>query len=1082
MSNIINRQISANISTPLVFKEESNISLTDETLSLVGTAQKGPAFVPQQVSSFSKDDNVLNTWENVFGDFDKQNTKHGPIAARVWLESEKTQLSYTRVLGSPLSENVGFIVGDNILSGSSSYGIKGSNPFSNDLGDNGRTSFLGSIIENRDTTGYISPHKQYLEQTNITSPTNKTVCFVTDVVMMTSGSAFYLQNSDVDNINIISKKKDLSTKNSSENAFIGSTVSSSSLPMIYVQGLKNDSKNVLDYYYDGNTNKNFELDDINSDISQILYRGHFSYAKFRSLDKVRKPSAENKLKYLIMSGSGGWNAGEKNFENFKSPFKKSKTPWIVSQPLNREGIDDFSKKDLHKKCKKLFRFFSYDDGAAGNRFRFQIKPRRLGNVNAKVEIEKWSTFDIDLYEFINGNFDLLESFRDLNLNPFDEKYICNIIGTEHSVYNTVTKKIENKGLYKKTNNYVYVEVNDKIEDKQYTSDVIPSGFMPYPRLDINKNNITHVSSKDASSNININELVVMQNPLSYVSNHLFVYDKDNDKFKFKNRYWGVLFDHVSVKKFDNVLIAGQKKNIMFDTFVERRDNHYSNFHDYTKYFKNDYATKDNNIWVEDLSDNNTDTTNAFFHLEKILYPYIENSRSMWDFSFYQRNGIEVSKIIEIDEDLYKYVNIDSLLKTSTLDDSINAKFLKFDLMTYGGFDGLNDLDDFKREHHNFSILREYDGEIANSSTGQTHDAYSLATDIIFDDGNIRSDIFCLPGISHIDLIKKTVQRANDEQVLFVVDFPEYGFNLNSINEKYISYDGLIKDPYFYKNVNKSPDDYGDERDDIQHFINQGTENTINKFKEIYLFSDYTFVALNSIVATIDNVSRVQIPPSIFVINSLAEKSLNQTLDSIGINNTSFITYNTVLNRNFVYNNNKFDDLLIKAKKNDVCINPVGLMTAGNEIQLLSSNALNKNNMSNMKLYNNTRIKQTIMRELNNLLTVQPIFQGNSILFSNDSQSGLFLNLKVELDQALKAYFEEYIERGIIKRYSTYVDIANLNSKNSNSILNNRINGTISFTLFGPGPDNFVQLDINNLINNIKEFTNSNDINIINSTI
>ena len=55
MSNIINSQISANISTPLVFKEEEFVSLTDETLCLIGTAQKGPAFVPQQVTSFSKD-------------------------------------------------------------------------------------------------------------------------------------------------------------------------------------------------------------------------------------------------------------------------------------------------------------------------------------------------------------------------------------------------------------------------------------------------------------------------------------------------------------------------------------------------------------------------------------------------------------------------------------------------------------------------------------------------------------------------------------------------------------------------------------------------------------------------------------------------------------------------------------------------------------------------------------------------------------------------------------------------------------------------------------------------------------------
>ena len=61
MSNVINSQISADISTPFVFKEESVVSLTEETLCLAGTAQKGPAFVPQQLVSFDEDSNVLNT-------------------------------------------------------------------------------------------------------------------------------------------------------------------------------------------------------------------------------------------------------------------------------------------------------------------------------------------------------------------------------------------------------------------------------------------------------------------------------------------------------------------------------------------------------------------------------------------------------------------------------------------------------------------------------------------------------------------------------------------------------------------------------------------------------------------------------------------------------------------------------------------------------------------------------------------------------------------------------------------------------------------------------------------------------------
>lgn len=1082
MSNIINSQISANISTPLTFKEEALVSLTDETLCLVGTAQKGPAFVPQQVTSFSKSDNILNTWENIFGDFEDQTTSYGPITARTWLESGKTQLSYARVLGAPDSNNIGFTTGDNILSGSSTYGVKGSNPYSNTGGENGRTCFLGKVVKNKDTSGYISPHNKYLEQLNITNSIGKTVCFVTDVVLMTSGTSLYLQNDKIDNINIITKKKTLATKNNNESVFVGSTVSSSSLPLVYIQGLKNSSKNVLNSYH-SDVNKNFELNELNSNLSQILYRGHVSYAKFRNLNHLDQPSKDDKLKHLVMSGSSGWNTGTHNFENFKSSFKKAKTPWIVSQPVNRKGLTDFDKIDIYKKCEKLFRFFAYDDGVSGNRFRFKIIPRRTGNVKAESMSERWSIFDIELYEIDNNDFILLEKFSNLTLNPYDKNYIASIIGTEHSFYNVSTKKIENKGFYRKTNNYIYVEVHDNVENEVYPTNLIPCGFMPYPRLDINKNNLSYVTNKDANSNVVIDNLFVCQNPLKYVANHLFVYDENEKSFKYKKRYWGILFDKVKVKKIKNVSIAGQNKNIIFDSYADQLETDYNSFIDYTKYFKNDYLDSSNNIWVEDLEDNNIDYLNSFFHLEKILYPYPEtNSKVMWNFAFYQRLGELVNKITDIDVSMYKYVNVDELLASDTLDDSINSRYLHFDLMTYGGFDGLNILDDFKRERHDLSILREYDQEIADKTTGQTYDAYNLAADIIFNDGNIRSDIFCMPGISHIDLLKKLTQKSNDEQFLFVGDFPEYGFNSSIINENHINFDGLIKDPYFYKNVNNTPDNYDDERDDLQCFINQGVDNTIDKFKENYLISEYAFITLNSIIASIDDVERVQIPSSILVLNAIATKEISETLDSNEINNPGFLTYNTVLNRNFIYNNNKFDSLLQKIKKSDICINPTGLMSSDSKLKLLSANSLNKNNKSIMKLYHNVRTKQTIIRELKDLLTVQPIFQGNSVLFSNDSQSGFLFNLKAIVDLALKDFFESYVERGIIKRFSVDVDLANLNSKTKENLLNNTLQGTVSFTFFDPGPENFVQLDLNSLINNIKQFTDSNDINIINTTI
>ena len=1076
MSNIINSQISANISTPLIFKEEEFVSLTDETLCLIGTAQKGPAFVPQQVTSFSKSDSILNTWENIFGDYSDQSTQFGPISARIWLESEKTQLSYTRVLGPENSNNVGFVVGDNILSGSSVYGLKGSNPFSNTNGNNGRTTFLATICKNKDTNGYISPHKDYFGQLNIES---SEVAVITDVIMMTSGSSLYLQKDEIENINIISKKKELSTKNNNELAFVGNTETSQSNPMLYIQGIKNSSKNVMDYYIDENLKNNFELNSINSDIEQILYRGHYSYAKFRNIKHFDKPLETETSKHLVLTGSGGWNSGTVNYENFESSFKKARTPWIVSQPVNRQETSDFNKKEIYKKCKKLFRFFTYDDGQSGNDFRFKVIPRRLGNKYSLSEFEKYSLFDIELYKLKNNNFILLENFQNLTLNPKDENYICKIIGTERDYYNFTTKKVENEGFYRKTNNYVYVEVHKDVEDQINISSLIPCGFMPYPRLNVDENKVTFVTSKSTAQNIE--NLKIIQNPIKYVGNFLFN-TNNTDNVSFVKQYWGILFDNIITKKFTDILINGQSKKLMFDCYSESLIDKNNFFSDYSKYFKNDYADFLNNVWVEDLEDNNTDTFNSFFHLEKILYTFNEeNIKDKWNYAFYQRDGKEVDQIGEISSAIYKYVNVDELLQSSTLSDSQNSRFLHFDFMTFGGFDGINLLDDYKREQHNFSILRDQDGEIVDKTTGQTYDSYKTAIDIIVNDENFRNDILCLPGISHSSILKHLTDLSRENKFFVILDFPEYGFNDNDVNENYVSFDGIIKQPYFYKNVSNRPYEYSDEDKKISVFIAQGTDNTITKFKEMYLTSEFAIASANTIIATIEDNQRIQIPSSILTINTIASTPVEQTLDSTTAI-TDFITYNSVLNKNFVYNNSKFDNLLSKNKEFDNCLNPTGVMSAGQEIKLLSSNTLNKNNKSIMKLSNNVRLKQTIMREIKNLLTVEPIFQGNSVLFSNNSQSNSIFNLKSTVDFKLRELFNNFIDQGFIKRYSIYVDVLNLDKNSEKNYLNNTIQGTISFSLFDPGPDSIIQLDINNLINSINKFTDSNDIDIINTTI
>lgn len=124
------------------FKNISNASLTDETLFVVGTSSKGPAFVPTSVTSFDTNEAIYNTFSNIFGDIESNTISnsvqhryhYGPYAAKKWFDNENKHLVYTRVLG--VGENAGFtrecklVLSDNIpesfvannLSNEKSYG------------------------------------------------------------------------------------------------------------------------------------------------------------------------------------------------------------------------------------------------------------------------------------------------------------------------------------------------------------------------------------------------------------------------------------------------------------------------------------------------------------------------------------------------------------------------------------------------------------------------------------------------------------------------------------------------------------------------------------------------------------------------------------------------------------------------------------------------------------------------------------------------------------------------------------------------------------------------------------------------
>lgn len=1092
MTNRNNAAIRGDINTPFVFKSETEASLTKETLSLVGYAARGPAFVPQQVNSYGASENILNTWTNIFGPLEEQKEQPGPFAANIWLNNGGNQLSYTRVLGigdgegqdSNLDYNLaGFIVGDNILSGSSTYGVKSSNPNSVDNGIAGRTYFVGTIVQNNSNidTGSVSPYKDYLQQIGFADSVTS-AGLITDVVMTSSGTSLFLQE-DIDRLVEFNNISTLLSSTAAATTFAsGSNITAVENPKMFLMGHKRKDFNIIDFNSNPYKWSSPYENTLNEDVRYNLFRGHLNYAKFKRLDQFLPISGSANNKHFITTGRGDWNSNVGvntiNYESFESIYQKAKTPWIVSQPVNTKDLTNKDKSAIAHRCKKLFRFRTYSDGSEGNKYRFRIKPRRLGDTNKTEPFEKWSLFDVVVYYFnkYENFFEEILYFKNLNLDPNSDNYIGKQIGTEHDYYDISSKKIITEGLYLKTNEHVYVEIDDDVEYEKNISTLIPSGFMPYARL--NHDNLTAIT--DGSNG----ELNIRQNPIQFVGNAL-ISEHNNDLTRFRSEYpWGVLFD-----KSETILIKHTKNNVNAKFYLDKNinfnKNEKSSFYGYTKYFQN-FKTAGKRVWIEDLEDNSTDIFNNFFHLEKIRYcPAGTNLNEKWNYSYYQRDGAEIVSATIEDNIGYEYVNVNDVLSSSTQDDSKNARFLSFDFFSFGGFDGVNILDDYKRQLTQYSVAREHEEEISGAKIGQTYYAYKIGHDLASNETNCRVDFLCLPGITSPKICKDfSIKAENERNYIYLFDIPEYGEFSSNVNDEYDDYTlSLIRDSYYFKNIDSSTtsEDQLDERDNIKSYLQTATDSTLNNFLQLFIDSKYAVGLLNTTLASYTdvngNVKRIESPATLPYITSIVlSDSVSRPIDSILPNNNNILTYTTPINEFYNFRNNKFDALILDTKNINISVNPI-VNSNQNNIKFNSSNNLLKNNKSLLRLNHNSRIYLYLVRNIKYILTVQPLINGNSVLFSNFSSQNSIVNVKAIINLTLIQFFEDLVDRNVIRDYS--IDLNFIETRRIvEDKYNNILRGTIAVSLYGQPDNNIINLDLENLLNDIKDFTEENGSDII----
>ena len=1046
------------LSTQRVLMTEVKPLLRAETLSIVGKSHKGTAFVPSQYWNLNVDDTIINTFRGELGSTIQNIENQGYLGGLTWLESGGEQLTFCRILGD--GDDAGFTVGENIISGSSTPGIKGPNPFARSGGIKGKTYFCGKILSASQTNSdTISGYNDYFEQLGYSS-TVDTLPIVTHVIMMPSGTipAFktddtnfnIVETSNFDEVNKALRDKTASDTfgNSTSDNFGSFASKLSSLfsdlndgsrkDILYINGLSGSNqsyRNELELNsFDFRKILWQDTSKLNTDGLYQIDRGNYLYVKFPCKRGIFKETIGNSNSYnnFIVSGSFEPSLSQPSFEDFKSSFKKAKTPWIVSQITNREKISDTDVSQIgDSEFDKLFRIYTYDDGEIGNRFRIRITPVSIGKKNLNNDKDVYSVFDLELYEHVeeNNTFNLLTKFNRLNLDPFSEDFIGRVIGTEYRYYDEISGKIITKGEFRRTNPWIYVELNKNVLDRVVEPSVIPAGFEEYPHINLEKNFIFDSNHTGLPSDFDNSKLDnICQTPIEFV-HCLYKIGKlessrfgirDNLKIDPDNSYWGISFNEIQFleedlrNKFIGGIIGGSGTKKFRQPIVNSSVNKNENkFKSYAKYFKSDQ----NNIlntWVTGSYQN------SFFHLEKILITKTNNIID-WNYALYRRDGKDVNNISSLvigDVNLkerYRYLNLEAELNEST------SKYLSFDLFTYGGFDGLDIFDTDRFLMNNDACVREENNSLNESITIES---YKKGLNLLKEYSNCTTDILSVPGIS-VKSVLNNLNKLNDNDPEYI-QIKEIGF----INGEDFITGSIIEED---KTINKTQN----TNDKLINEIRLNS-NPSDHFDYINSNNKNEFIVYNNLLSNI-GVNLLSVSPSIPTIKSMAQNKFGP-LDSLNIlenQDQTTIKFISVLDLKYVNDNtttgfNKNVGDLIKLGINAYSFN-------NGNIKLTSSNSTIDLRKSAVRQIFNSRILNSIKKDIK-----LNLFIDSSILFSQNSKIS---NLNVQAQREIEQVLENYRSAGIIKNYYTKIADNHNIKKNIIDLENYILRGNIYIELF-----------------------------------
>jgi len=858
---------------------EREIDLTQRTTEIVGvpagvigTAQKGPAFVPVTVGSFLD-------FENKFGSLDPE--KFGTYAANEWLKN-RTALTYVRVLGAGANstttdisntqtagtvKNAGFL-----LAASSRSSVSGEGRF------NGVVQFLAAKHDPTANEAYGMP--VFSDNSSVDAASD--VHLIRAMLMTPSGSRFevldhngFYAGTSTSGDTAKVRSYDGTTEQGMFKLVLSSAAGSNfssdeafSGIKIYTASLNPDSK-----HYVGKI--------LNTNPDRFNEEQHYLYADFPVEDELARVKSDgSNATVAILSGSSNTNAGAGGsgttftqlFGSFNTRYQTARSTSFISQPFGEKEYD-------------LFHFEALDDGIAGNRkVKISISNLRK-STNPK---DPYGTFTVLVRDFYDTDTDLkiLEQFSLCTLNPGDENYVGTKIGDLKAYYNfdaeteserrlNVTGKRPNKSAY------VRIIMNAAVEDRQIPEGALPFGFRGLPLLktstsltdntsilsdgslnDPSSARLAFVTGSASTSKLPLTSSIVPPVPLRFKSTRgavssspAFEGDPGSLELADSRYFFGIKFERVPSE--NNVTNAALKAN--------GSGEHNNLLSSYSKML----GIANLDVLVtgsggDALHNNKFTLANvALYHSPTagetptaILTALTASVSEHMLEAAYIRNG-KLSKP--------QYTITDSFSRNRMTFGTIAAAnsavtfnrftdYMKFTNMLYGGFDGLNILDRDQRKMNDKAASVDAGGKAAgdalgyiglsvSSSPGAAKDnniisSYRSALKIITDPFATRVNIVTVPGIRDSYVTDFAMEKTKEySKAIYLMDMPSYDDTPTRL------YDDASTRP----NVRKS----------VEQFEGRALDNNYSAtyFPDVIIEDDLTGEAVN-------------VPPSVVALGAL----------------------------------------------------------------------------------------------------------------------------------------------------------------------------------------------------------------------